>query len=249
MVKTIVLLAAGRGTRMRELSQDKPKHLIHVNGRPFLYYLLKRIQRAGFAKIILVVGYKKEKMYAFVEQYRNEFSLSVVNQYEVVGQDKYGTACPVMSVEKLIAPHENFVVVNADDILSLEDYQQIARLDDEFCYVGGAITQHPEKYGLLQSKQGYLKSIKEKPQPDIDFDSTQPKKYLINSGLYKFTSDIFSALQNIKISPRGEYELTDAVALLGRQNKVKIFQLQQPLLSFGQPEDIPKMEAYLAGQK
>lgn len=249
MVKTIVLLAAGQGTRMRELSQDKPKHLIPVNGQPFLYHLLKRIQQAGFAKIILVVGYKKEKMYAFAEQYQNEFNLTLVDQHAVVGQDKYGTACPVMSVEKLIAPDENFVVANGDDMLSLADYQGIAQLDDEFCYVGGVTSQQPEKYGLLQIEQGWLKGIKEKPQPDIDFDSAQPEKYLINSGLYKFTPNIFPVLQHIEISPRGEYELTDAVALLGQQNKVKVFQLQQPLLSFGQPEDIPKMEAYLAGQK
>ncbi len=249
MVKTIVLLAAGKGTRMRELSQDKPKHLIPVNGQPFLYHLLKRIQQAGFEKIILVVGYKKEKMYAFAKEHQAEFNLILVDQFKIIGQDKYGTACPVMSVEKLITPHENFVVANADDMLSLGDYQRITQLDDEFCYVGGATTRHPEKYGLLQTERGWLKGIKEKPQPDVDFDSAQPEKYLINSGLYKFTPDIFSALQQIKISPRGEYELTDAVALLGQQNKVKVFQLQQPLLSFGQPEDIPKMEAHLAGQK
>ncbi len=245
MLKTIVLLAAGKGTRMRELSQDKPKHLILVNGQPFLYHLLKRLQQAGFEKIILVVGYKKEKMYSFAQQHKKEFNLILVDQFAVIGTDKYGTACPVMSIEKLIKAKENFIVANADDMLSLEDYQRIRRLNDKFCYASGVVSQQPEKYGLLKIKNGYLKKIKEKPQPNIDFDASQAKKYLVNAGLYKFTPDIFPALKQIKKSPRGEYELTDAVTILGQQNKVRVFKLQQPLLSFGQPEDIIKMEKHL----
>jgi len=70
MTNKIVVLAAGKGTRMLELSKDKPKHLIHVKTKPFIYYLLKNIKRAGFKEIILVIGYQKEKMQEFAEKYK-----------------------------------------------------------------------------------------------------------------------------------------------------------------------------------
>ena len=54
MIQKIVVLAAGKGTRMLELSKDKPKHLIGVKDKPFLYYLLKNIKQAGFKEIINV---------------------------------------------------------------------------------------------------------------------------------------------------------------------------------------------------
>ena len=57
----IVIAAAGKGTRMKELGFDKPKHLLQVNGKPFLEYLLNNILKAGYKEIVIVGGYKFEK--------------------------------------------------------------------------------------------------------------------------------------------------------------------------------------------
>ena len=57
---------------MLDLSKDKPKHLIKVNGKPFLYYVLKNLKEAGFEEMIMVVGYKKEFMDdSFKQSFRN----------------------------------------------------------------------------------------------------------------------------------------------------------------------------------
>ena len=244
MIDKIVLLAAGKGTRMLKLSQNKPKHLIQVNGRPFLYHLLKRIQRAGFKKIILIIGYKKEKMYRFAENYKHEFDLKLVDQFKILGKTRYGTACPVECAANVIK-NENFVVSNGDDMFSLEDFKRIRKFDDKFCYASGTASQHPESFGIFIIKNNFLKKIKEKPKPGIDFNPSQADKYLVNAGLYKFTSDIFKAIQRIKVSPRGEYELTDAINLLAKDNKVKIYKLQKDWLTFSQPEDVAKMGKHL----
>ena len=58
MINKVVVAAAGQGTRMLELSKDKPKHLIEVKNRPFLAYVLDRLVIAGYKDIILVVGFK-----------------------------------------------------------------------------------------------------------------------------------------------------------------------------------------------
>ena len=54
----IVIAAAGKGTRMRHLTKNKPKPLIEIHKKPFLAYLLDNILKAGYEEIILVVGYK-----------------------------------------------------------------------------------------------------------------------------------------------------------------------------------------------
>jgi len=73
MIKKIVVLAAGKGTRMLEYSKNQPKHLINIGDKPFLYYSFKNLKEAGFSEIIVVIGYKKEVMEKFAKKYGKEF--------------------------------------------------------------------------------------------------------------------------------------------------------------------------------
>ena len=66
MVKKVVIAAAGQGTRMLHLTKDRPKHLIKVQKKPFLGYLLDNLLKAGYKELILVVGYKEELMRQFL---------------------------------------------------------------------------------------------------------------------------------------------------------------------------------------
>ena len=68
-IKKVVVSAAGHGTRMLQLSENKPKHLIEIKNRPFLAYLLDHIFEAGYQEVILVGGYKQDAMKEFVEGY------------------------------------------------------------------------------------------------------------------------------------------------------------------------------------
>jgi dTDP-glucose pyrophosphorylase len=245
MLNKIVVMAAGKGTRMLQLSQDQPKHLIGVKNRPFLYYALNNINQAGFEEIILVVGYKKEKMEEFAENYKGEFNLKLVDQFEIMGTEKYGTAMPVAAGEKLIG-QENFAVVNGDDLYAIEDLQKMRGLDDDLIYAGGMTTDNPAPYGILKTdEQNFLQKIIEKPQPDADFDARRPRDYLVNIGIYKFTPEIFRAIKNIGLSKRGEYEITDAITLLAKEKKVKTIKVTGKWKSFTNPEDVGRMEEYL----
>ena len=77
----------------------------------------------------------------------------------------------------------------------------------------------------------------------------KPKEFygnLTNIGLYKFTPDIWKALDQIGLSPRGEYELTDAISILAKQGKVKFLKLKEYWLDLGCKEDIPKVTEAIA---
>ncbi|MBT6691729.1 NTP transferase domain-containing protein [Candidatus Parcubacteria bacterium] len=236
MIKKVLISAAGRGSRMLHLSKDKPKHLIETNGKPFLYYLLNNLKQAGFEEVIMVVGYKKDFMDQFLAKYKGEFNISLVNQFDILGEDRYGTACPLECVRDLLQG-QSFLSVYGDNLYSVEDLKSF-NIDDEYSYVAGLPHQQPQNYGVLRvNDKGLLEKIVEKPEKHIG--------NLINTGLYKFTTEVFDYLDKIDISPRGEYELTDVINLLAKQGKVKVKDLKGDWLDFGKPEDIEKVENYL----
>ena len=242
MIKKVVVAAAGQGTRMLHLTNNKPKHLIKVQQKPFLSYVLDNLLRAGYKEIILVVGYKEELIKDFIAGYKDclkdkKCKIEVVSQYEILGpkEKEYGTACPLKCVKALV-DNEPFIFLCGDNLYSVKDLKAM-NIDDNYSYVAGLEHEHPEKYGVLITDGGFLKEIKEKPK---EFYGN-----LINAGMYKFTPDVFKKIPKIKKSPRGEYEITDVISLLAKERKVKVIKIKDYWLDFGNPGDIIRLSNFL----
>ncbi len=249
MIKKVVIAAAGEGTRMLHLTTNKSKHLIRVRKRPFLAYLLDNLFLAGYRELILVVGYKEELIREFLEGYKpplkslrpSQYDIKMISQYEVLGPKTkiYGTACPLMCAEGVVGK-EPFVYLCGDNLYSVRDLKSM-NIKGKYSYVAGIYHKNPHKYGVLVSDDNFLKQVVEKPKEFIG--------NVINTGLYKFTSEIFDKLKKIKKSPRGEYEITDAVNLLAKAKKVKVIRVQDFWLDFGNPADIIKLSYFLKSFK
>ncbi|MFH1867274.1 MAG: nucleotidyltransferase family protein [Patescibacteria group bacterium] len=239
MIYTAVILAAGKGTRMKELSAEQPKHVIPVAQRPFLFYLLDNLTKAGFTKLIVVVGYQKEEMIKRLKEWQGP-PLEIVNQARFVPADRYGTLCPVQAVEHLLK-NKSFVVVSGDNLYSTDDLKVMGEVES-FNYIAGLPHSNSERYGVLvEGQEGFLQQIIEKPK---DFVGN-----LINTGLYTFTPEVFKVMPQVKISSRGEYELTDAVTILARQGRVKIKKLKDYWLDFTKPEDVVIVDQFIKAGK
>jgi len=223
-----VILAAGRGTRMKELTKNVPKPMIEVNGFPFLQYLFDNLKKAGFTDIGIVVSWKKEVIGEWAEE--NGTKVKIIEQGEPLG-----TGHAVQSVEKWTG-NEDFIVVNGDNLYSEDDMKKMGK-EDEFCYVGGMEGLDQTKLGALVTEDGKLVHIVEKPE--------KPISKLSSVGVYKFTPEIFDKLRMIKKSSRGEYEITDAIELLCREGKVKACRINDYWIDFTKPEDIEKVEEFL----
>ena len=224
-----IILAAGKGIRALPLTKIIPKVLIDINGKPFLYYLLKNLEKAGFDEIGIIVGYKKEEFPEFLKKYG--FKATLIEQKELLG-----TGHAVIQAKEFIQ-NENFVVLGGDNLWSANDLKAMA-IEDDLNYVAGFKVDNPEKYGVLAVKKDSLIEIKEKP---VQFVGN-----LINTGLYKFTLEIYSVLAKIKKSPRGEYEVTDAINVLAEQKKVKIVKVRDYWIDLGCKEDVPEVEEQIA---
>lgn len=234
MVKKVVIAAAGRGTRMGEITLDQPKHMIPILGKPFLFYLLKNLKKAGFEKFIVVVGHKSEIVENFLRVY--DPNIQTVNQFKILGENEYGTACALKVAEEIVGDEE-FVMVNGDSFYSSTNLQKIA-CQDEFSYLAAVRCKRPERFGVVVQKNGFLEKIIEKP--------VEPISDLVNCGYYKFTPEVFQEIKHVKKSIRGELELTDVICLLAKKHKVKVEILDDFWLDFGSPRDITKMELFLS---
>lgn len=239
MPKKVVIAAAGQGTRMLHLTKYKPKQLIEIQKKPFLAYLLDNLLKAGYKDLILVAGFRADLMKEFLDKYG--YKATLVNQFEILGpkEKEYGTLCPLKCVKDIVGK-ENFIAIYGDNLYSVKDLQAL-NIDDDYNYVAGFLHQQPDRYGVLLCDNGFLKEIIEKPKEYVG--------NLINTGLYKFTPEVFDKVPQVKLSPRGEYELTDALTLLAKEGKVKTKKIQDYWLDFGNPADIIKFAQFLKASK
>lgn len=238
MISKAVIAAAGRGTRMLQLAKNKPKHLIRVHDRPFLYYLLQNLKEAGLKELILVVGHLKEQMEEFKREYNGVFPLTLVDQFAECGKERYGTAMPILAARRLVK-EEPFLAIYGDSLYSPTDIRLLATRKDAFHYLSVIRHSHPEKYGVITTQGDFMQDWHEKPQKFIS--------NLINTGLYKFMPEIFNSLEQLTPSLRGEYELTDIVRAFGQQQKVKVHHIQDYWFDFGNPGDVIKVHKFLSG--
>jgi len=241
MINKVVIAAAGQGTRMLSLSENKSKHLICIQQRPFLAYLLDNILKAGYREIILVAGYREDMIREFLRNYKfddSDFNIKIVNQFEILGpkEKEYGTACPIKCVKDLIK-NENFISLCGDNFYTVEDLK-LMNIDDDYNYVAGISSERPEQFGvLIEDRNDFLEKIIEKPKEFVGS--------LINTSLYKFTPEIFEKVFQIEKSPRGEYEITDAISLLAKEKKVKVKKMNDFWMDFGRPEDVEKLSKFI----
>lgn len=227
-----VILAAGKGVRMLPLTKDRPKVLIDINGKPFLWYVIENLRKAGVNEFAIIANHKIEKMKEFLTQYN--VKATVLHQPEPLG-----TGDAVKYAQNFCG-NENFIIVYGDNLYSVEDLKTIQK-KDAFCYIVGKEVQDWQKYGVLVVGGEKLVKIVEKP--------TEFVGNLVNVGLYKCTADIWPALERIGLSPRGEYEFTDALSLVAKEGKVKVLQLKEYWLDLGCKEDVGRIERFLEEKK
>jgi dTDP-glucose pyrophosphorylase len=224
-----VILAAGRGTRMRELTADLPKPMIEVRGKPVLRYIVEGLRDAGIRKFLIVVGYRAEVVQNFFgDGSRYKVDIQYVTQ---VTQDGTGR---VVDLAKNFAANSPFVLAYGDILVDPANYQRVIDLADD---VEGLISvTHGEDVSkggaVFVNEQMELVDLREKPKPG------EPSSPWYNAGLYSFRPTIFDFTAKLKPSPRGEYELTDAIRELAQSGKVRAGRAVKALELLGEWADV-----------
>jgi NDP-sugar pyrophosphorylase family protein len=216
-VTKAVLLAAGKGTRMKELTNDIPKPMLEVQGKPILLHIVEGLRAAGVTRVLIVVGYRQEVVREFFGD-GTAHGLSVEYTVQEV-QDGTGR---VVELARDFAGSDPFVLSYGDILVNPENYRRLVALGDAEALV--SVKHNPGEIAkggaVFVNERFELTDLREKPQPG------EPTSPWYNAGVYTFRPSIFDFTARLEKSPRGEYELTDAIralALSGR--RVQAFEL------------------------
>ncbi len=223
-----VIFAAGEGKRLHPLTLERPKPLVEVLGKPLIQYTWE-VLPAVIDEVIVVIGYKKEMMRAFLGDEFMGKKVTYVEQLEPLG-----TAHAL----KLCKPHleneEKFLLMYADDIHGKEGVAKLVEYDMALLV---SFVDDPRSFGVVvPNENGTIKNIEEKPE--------HPKSNLAVTGVYVLNPGIFD--HEVSHTHKGEYYLTDMIERYIHSNPMQIVE-SDLWLPVGYPHDIKRAEEILSG--
>jgi len=223
-----VVLAAGEGTRLRPLTEDKPKGMVEVDGKPILTHCFEQLVELGADELLVVVGYMKESI---ISHYGDEFQDTPITYAHQ--REQNGLAHALLTVEEHI--HDDFMLMLGDNIFqaNLEDVvnrQYESRADAAFL-VEEVPEEEASRYGVCDTnKYGEIVEVVEKPD--------DPPSNLVMTGFYTFTPAILHACHLVQPSDRGEYEISEAIDLLIQSGRtIDAIRMDGWRTDIGYPED------------
>jgi len=241
-IEKAVILAAGRGTRMRELTAEVPKPMIKVRGKPVLQHIIEGLRDAGIRKSLIVVGYRADAVRDFFgDGSRHNISIQYATQ---TVQDGTGR---VVDLACDFVGDNTFILSYGDILVDPANYKRVIDLPED---VEGMLTvtrgEDVSKGGaVFVNEQMELVDLREKPKPGEAQRWSELSQHAVpfyNAGLYAFRPSIFEFSAKLKLSPRGEYELTDAIRDLAHSgNKVKAVELTGEWADVRDPEVLARL--------
>ena len=192
-----VVLAAGRGTRMRELTADLPKPMIEVRGKPVLRHIVEGLRDAGIRAILLIVGYRADTVRNFCGD-GSRYNIAIQYATQTV-QDGTGR---VLNLARDFVKDTPFILSYGDILVDPANYRRVVDLPDE---IEAIITvtrgEDVSKGGaVFLNDRMELIDLREKAQPG------EVETSWYNAGLYAFRPSIFEFTAKLRRSPRGEHE-------------------------------------------
>src|SRR3990172_8309749 len=226
-----VVLAAGIGKRLKPITENIPKVMVEINSKPLLEYLIRVLKASDLTDLILVVGHKKEMISNYFRDGKS-FGMKI----EYIDQGEYlGTGHAVLVTNGKTS--KEFVVLYGDSIWTVEHIKNIIkefreRGLDAAMSVREAPKEELSRFGNVIVKHGLVEDMIEKPSPEKAIGN------LYFTGLIVFKDEIYNYLRRIEKSPRGEYELPDAIKLMIKDEKRVGAVLADKVLDLTKQEDI-----------
>lgn len=227
-----VILAAGEGVRLQPITLTRPKHLIKIGGKPILERCLNMLKTSAVNEAVIVVHHKADAIRDYFgdgEGFGSE--IKYVKQETVLG-----TGNAVGAAEPYV--RDDFLLVYGDLLFTAEALKRVIdlhRREKPAATMAVVPVENPEDYGMVEFEdEMHVKRIIEKPS------RKEAPTNLANAGIYVFSTKIFEKIKETSASTRGEWEITDALSLLLKDEKpvlaVKIS--REDWFDIGRPWDL-----------
>jgi mannose-1-phosphate guanylyltransferase len=177
-----IILAGGRGKRLRPITDYVPKPLIPIKNIPIIEWQLRYLKKFGIDEVIICTGYKQE----MIENHLNMKNIGIKIKYSIE-KTPLGTGGAIKKAGKMIND-ESFFVINGDTITNI-DLKKLATKKNAI-----AAIELRTKYGILETEGNKIMAFKEKKEISDTW---------MNAGIYHLEKEILKSLPN-----KGDIEKT-----------------------------------------
>jgi UDP-N-acetylglucosamine diphosphorylase / glucose-1-phosphate thymidylyltransferase / UDP-N-acetylgalactosamine diphosphorylase / glucosamine-1-phosphate N-acetyltransferase / galactosamine-1-phosphate N-acetyltransferase len=237
-IRHAVVLAAGKGTRMGTVTDETPKPMLLIQGKPMLEHILEGLAAAGVENFFIVVGYRHQ----LIEQYFRgwhppEAPAERAVKLEFRVQESVNGTGTATRLAKEFAGDESFLLTYADILCDASEYVRCGTVLHEQPTTTAVIAikavDDPWQGAAVYEEQGRIRSIIEKPAKGTS------TTHWNSAGFYAFRPILFQYLDRLEPSPRGEYELTSALdRMLDDSLELRISTVEGKWRDVGRPDDL-----------
>jgi NDP-sugar pyrophosphorylase family protein len=237
-VRTAVLLAAGRGSRLGDLTANFPKPLLEVGGQPILFRAISGLSAAGIRDFVVITGHAAEMLEeATGSGERWGARIRYIRQPRIEG-----TAAALRLARPFLG-QEPFFVGWGDIVVGLPNYAAVVHAAEA---TGAALAVNDVDdpwagAAVYVDEEQYVTNIVEKPGP-----GTSTTRWN-NAGLAVLPPSVWPYVDALEPSERGEYELPSAIAGLVRVHRTRAVPIEGPWFDIGTPESLAAARAHFGG--
>ena len=225
-----VVMAGGLGTRMRPLTENTPKPMLPVAGKPLLERMISRLKLSGFDQVNITTNYLKDKIVShFGDGSEHGIALGYLDEDQPMGT--------AGSLRLMTRPKGPILVINGDVLTDLDFKVMYDFHQDHSSLVTVGVHEYSMvvPYGVMEVENGNVRSIVEKPR----------QTYFINAGIY-----ILDPAAIDRIPEAGRYDMTDLLRdVIASGENVASFPIREYWLDIGQHEDYKQAEDDLKNGK
>jgi glucose-1-phosphate thymidylyltransferase len=208
-----IILAGGSGTRLHPLTLAISKQLMPVFDKPMIYYPLSTLMLAGIREILIISTPHDLPHFKKLLGDGNQLGCT----FTYIEQPQPNGLAQAFVLGKEFIGDDDVALVLGDNIFHGDGLSRL--LQEQGTIKGGIIFAYqvadPERYGVVEfNEQNEVLSIEEKP--------SQPKSNYAVPGLYFYDNQVIEIAENLKPSPRGEYEITDVNKEYLRRKQLKV---------------------------
>ncbi len=219
---TVVLMVGGLGTRLRPMTNEIPKPMLKVGGKPILETIIEGFKQYGYTNFILSVNYKKE---IIQDYFQNGKALDVTIRY-IEEKKRMGTAG---ALSLLPEKPKNPIFVMNGDLLTQVNFEQLMNFHIEHKSVATMCVREYEyqiPYGVIETEGESLISIKEKPV----------HKSFVNAGIYVLNPEALNYIPSNEF-----YDMPQLFEnLMKNSQKTTVFPIREYWLDIGRKDDFEK---------
>lgn len=233
-----IIPVAGIGTRLQPLTNNVPKVLINVAGRPMLFHLIDEIVNSGkIDTVVLIIGYLGEQIVSSVNA---EYKDSGVRFEFVVQKEMLGLGHAVYHAIEHVGD-EPVIIILGDTIF---EFDLRSFISGEYSAIGYKNVEDTQRFGIVESNDGFITRMIEKPAPGV----TESKSAIAGIYFIKNGSHLFRAIEHLMdndVKTKDEYQLTDALMKMVEEGEKMVpFEIEN-WFDCGKPETLLSTNTYI----